>query len=227
MARIILFDIDGTLLLTGGAGKLAFDRVFSELYQIEGAWQNIVPDGRTDPCLIAELFERNLNRRAGSEEYKKVEEAYSRFMAETLHQAPRFRLMPGVEELLNRLHERKAGTLGLATGNFETTAYLKLERAGIREFFQFGGFGSDHRDRLILTRLAVQRGMQAWGGTVEPEEIFLVGDTIHDIRCGKVLGLTTVAVATGSTPKEVLASHRPDFLLDSLQPLEEIYNLFL
>ena len=227
MPRIILFDIDGTLLLTGGAGKLAFDRVFSELYQIEGAWQNIHPDGRTDPCLIAELFERNLGRRAGSEEYLKVQEAYSRFMAQTLQEAPRFRLMPGVTQLLQRLQERQVGTLGLATGNFEKTAYLKLERAGLRDYFQFGGFGSDHRDRLALTRLAVQRGIQALGRSLEPEEIFLVGDTIHDIRCGKALGLTTIAVATGSTTKEELASHRPDFLLDSLEPLEEIYHLFL
>lgn len=226
MYRLILFDIDGTLLLTGGAGKMAFDRVFAELYQIEGAWKNIVPDGRTDPSLIAELCRNNLGRGVGTQEFNQIQEAYERHLGETLRLAPRFRLMPGVEALLAALAEEEGVGLGLATGNFERAAYLKLDRAGLRQYFQCGGFGSDHVDRFELTRMAVERGLQNMKRSLEPEQIFLVGDTLHDIRCGQRLGLTTVAVATGSTPKESLARLRPDFLLESLEPTDEVVNLF-
>jgi phosphoglycolate phosphatase-like HAD superfamily hydrolase len=226
MRRLILFDIDGTLLLTGGAGKAAFDRVFVQLYGIENAWGETHPDGRTDPNLITELFEKNLKRKPSPQEEKKVRELYGTTMAQTLEQSPRFRLMPGVERLIPRLASYEVFSLGLATGNFEETAYLKLKRAGLESFFPFGGFGSDFPDRLQLTRTAVQRGYQKAGGMIAPEDCFVVGDTIHDIRCGKLLGLTTVAIATGSTSKQELARHRPDFLLDSLEETEEVLTIF-
>jgi phosphoglycolate phosphatase-like HAD superfamily hydrolase len=224
--KIILFDIDGTLLLTGGAGKLAFDRAFSELYAIEGAWQNIHPDGRTDPSLIHELFEKNLGRRPRSEEISRIGEAYTQAMEVSLQEAQHFRVMPGVVELLAELEKREMGLLGLATGNLETTAYLKLERAGLRNYFSFGGFGSDFSDRLQLTRAAVERGRQKLGGWVDPQDILLVGDTAEDVRCGKQLGLTTIAVATGSTSKSSLAALRPDFVVEELTPLDEALLMF-
>ena len=226
MRKLIIFDIDGTLLLTGGAGKIAFDRVFSELFGIEGAWQEMHPDGRTDPSLIRELFKKNCGRFPLPEEYDQIVESYTRNMASALQETQNFRLMPGILELLRKIEERRLGLLGLATGNFESTAYLKLERGGLRDFFSYGGFGSDFRDRLKLTKLAVERGHQRLGRRLEPEEIILVGDTDHDVRCGKLLGLTTIAVATCTTPKSVLASLRPDFLLDRLSPLEEILPIF-
>jgi phosphoglycolate phosphatase len=226
MRRLILFDIDGTLLLTGGAGKMAFDRVFAQLYGIENAWGEIHPDGRTDPSLITELFEKNLKRKPSPQEEKRVREAYAENMAQTLEEAPRFRLMPGIDRLLARLGLQEVNSLGLATGNFEETAYLKLKRAGLEKFFPFGGFGSDFRDRLQLTRAALQRGYQRAGAFISPEDCYLVGDTIHDIRCGKLLGMNTVAVATGSTAKQELSRHRPDFLLDSLEETEEVLTIF-
>jgi len=226
MRKLILFDIDGTLLLTGGAGKLAFNHVFEENFGIQGAWQNIHPDGRTDPSLIKELFEKNLGRHPSPQEADRIEQAYGKAMSWSLQEAKNFRLMPGVLELLKVLEEREMGWMGLATGNFEKTAYLKLERAGLRNFFRFGGFGSDHPDRLELTRLALERGRQSLGRWVPAEEVWLIGDTVEDIRCGKLLGLNTVAVATGSTTKGTLVQHRPDFVLDSLQPLGEVLMVF-
>jgi phosphoglycolate phosphatase len=226
MRRLILFDIDGTLLLTGGAGKMAFDRVFTQLYGIENAWGDIHPDGRTDPLLIAELFEKNLLRKPSPQEEWKVRDLYAEHMAQTLEQAMRFRLMPGVDRLLPALAAHGSFSLGLATGNFEETAYLKLRKAGLEKFFPFGGFGSDFADRLQLTRTALQRGYQQAGAFVSPEDCFVVGDTVHDIRCGRLLGLTTVAVATGSTTRQELSRHRPDFLLDSLEATEEVLTIF-
>jgi phosphoglycolate phosphatase-like HAD superfamily hydrolase len=226
MRRLILFDIDGTLLLTGGAGKAAFNRAFAQIYQIENAWGDIHPDGRTDPSLITELFEKNLRRRPSPQEAARLREAYAQGMEQTLEQAPNFRLMPGVESLIPRLAGREGISLGLATGNFEETAYLKLKRAGLKDFFPFGGFGSDFSDRLQLTRAALQRGYMKAGSFISLEDCFLVGDTVHDIRCGKILGLNTIAVATGATSKGELANYRPDFLLDSLENSEEVLTIF-
>ena len=226
MKSLVLFDIDGTLLLTGGAGKAAFDQVFFELYGLREAWGEVHPDGRTDPSLISELFEKNLGRRPTSQEQRRVGEAYTRALSRTLAESPRFRVLPGVSTLIENLHRQERALLALATGNFEQTAWMKLKQAGLKEFFQCGGFGSDHPDRLALTRIALARGRQALGRMVEAEEVFLVGDTPADIRCGKLLGMCTVAVATGSTSRQTLAQYQPDFLLDSLGDFEEVLNIF-
>jgi len=224
--KLILFDIDGTLLLTGGAGKMAFERVFEGLFDLKDAWCDIHPDGRTDPSLIEELFEKNLGRKPKGEERRRVQQHYEEAMEKSLLEAKNFRLMPGVSELLAVLAERKWGMLGLATGNFEKTAYQKLSRGGLRDFFQFGGFGSDHADRLKLTKMAMERGFAKIGRRLPPEDVVLVGDTIHDIRCGRLLDMTTIAVATGSTSPDVLASARPDFLFEDLRLNESLLSIF-
>lgn len=226
MRKLVIFDIDGTLLLTGGAGKAAFDRVFAALYGIDGAWRDIHPDGRTDPSLIRELFEKNLGRRPRPEEERRVTEAYAAAMAEEIPRSARFRLMPGVLPLLEILERRGLALLGLATGNFESTAGQKLRHAKLDRYFQFGGYGSDHAERSELTKLAVDRGLQRLGRRVAPEEILLVGDTVHDVEAGRKLGLTTVAVATGSTKRAALEAARADFVVDSFDPLAEILPIF-
>jgi phosphoglycolate phosphatase len=226
MRKLVIFDIDGTLLLTGGAGKAAFDRVFAKLYGIKGAWRDIHPDGRTDPSLIRELFEKNLGRRPRPEEEMQVTLAYAAAMAEEVPRSERFRLLPGVLQLLEILQQRGLALLGLATGNFESTAGHKLRHAKLDHFFHFGGYGSDHAERPELTKVAVERGLQRLGRRVSPEEILLVGDTVHDVDCGRRLGLTTVAVATGSTSRKVLEAARADFVVDSFGCLEEILPIF-
>ncbi len=226
MRKLILFDIDGTLLMTGGAGKEAFNQVFSDHYGVAEAWRDIHPDGRTDPSLIFELFEKNLGRRPAPEEMQRVSSAYTVAFEKALPKSERFRLLPGVVELLDCLSDRGIGLLGLATGNFESTAGHKLRHGGLHHYFQFGGYGSDHAQRLELTRTAIERGRTLLGRSIPNEEIILVGDTLHDIDCGRRLDLTTIAVATGTTPRSVLEGARPDFVLDELTPLEEVICLF-
>jgi Predicted phosphatases len=224
--KLILFDIDGTLLLTGGAGKAAFDRCFAELYGLGEAWRDIHPDGRTDPSLIEELFEKNFQRKPSVQERTQVQDVYTAAMETALQSAERFRLMPGIVELLTRIEQRRLGLVGLATGNFEATAWQKLRRAQLEKFFSFGGFGSDHEDRLTLTRIAVERGKKMLQRNVKPEDVVLVGDTCRDIECGRRLGLVTLAVATGSTPHEQLAQARPDFLYRDFSDLDAVACVF-
>lgn len=227
MHKLILFDIDGTLLMTGGAGKRSFDQVFVQLYGISEAWQDMSPDGRTDPSLITELFENHFGRKPRPEECRQVEAHYVRAMEEYLWDAPRFRLLPGVTDLLALLHERVPGRLGIATGNFAATAELKLRRAGLEGYFSFGGYGSDAYDRLKLTRMAADRGRQAIGRWVDPDEIYLIGDTVHDVRCGKNLGFVTIGVASGNVKRHELEAARPDFVFDDLSDIDEISNIIL
>lgn len=218
--KLFLFDIDGTLLLTGGAGKIAFEKVFQELYQEDYIWDNITPDGRTDPSIIDELFEKRFQRKPSLEESEKVISLYEKEMKSALIEAPRFRVLPHANSILNHLSQRDDCHLGLATGNFERVAWLKLQRAKLDHHFHFGGFGSDHYFRNEMTKIAKQRGLDHLG--FHPDEIYVIGDSIHDVSCGKEVGATTIAVLTGHTPKQDLIDSQPDYLIEDLSGLMNI-----
>ncbi len=224
--RLILFDIDGTLLRTGGAGALAFNRVFAELYGISEAWQGILPDGKTDPVLIEELFQLHFNRMPSHREEKQISQLYEVHMAQALQEINNFRLMPGVASLLEALSKGDFGLLGLATGNYESTAWMKINKAGLDHHFSYGGYGSHSRVRLELTRRAVEEGKKKLGSKVRPEDVLVVGDTLHDIACAKGIGAIAIAVATGTTPFEILQQARPDFIFASFENLETSLNAF-
>jgi len=225
MWQLVLFDIDGTLLLTGGAGKIAFERAFEELYGIPDAWGDIAPDGKTDPIIFEEIFQRALNRKPTDEEHETLKLRYSQYFRPALLEATNFRLMPGIPELLRLLRQRKGVLSGLATGNFEMTAWLKLERGGIRPYFGFGGFGSDSRDRLRLTEKAIERAKDLTGEEPARNAVFVVGDTPHDVQAGKALGLKTVAVATGKLPAAELERSKPDFLFENFSRPQEFMKI--
>lgn len=214
--KMLLFDIDGTLLLSGGGGAIAFEKAFEELFGIPQAWQDVIPDGKTDRIIFEEISERCLGRPLKEHEYKRLCESYLRYFRKTILESKRFRLLPGIPQLFQALARRRDIVNGLATGNLEEAAWLKLQRAGLQGYFQFGGFGSDSPDRLSLTRKALERGQTLTGGPIPPERIFLIGDTAHDIAAGKELGIRTIAVATGRTSLEVLHTHSPDFLYKDL-----------
>lgn len=216
---VLLWDIDGTLLLTGGAGQNVFENIFWELHQCPGIWRGVTVDGRTDDIIIDELYLKSVGRLPTDAERQKFTARYHELMELELTRAPHFRLMPHVLETLERLS--KAGHLqGLATGNFERAAWAKLKRGGLDHFFSFGGFGTDSRDRQTLTQRALERAIIHLGGS--PKETFIIGDTIHDVACGKGIGAKTVAVCTGSTPRKTLEESGADWVLDDLTEFKRI-----
>lgn len=217
---IILFDIDGTLLLTGGAGSCVFDRIFRELYQIENAWGTIHPDGRTDISLIKECFQNNLKRLPTHSEIKNITKLYCDYLGEALKTWNKFRLMPCVPELLESLAKKSHVTLGLATGNFKAGAFHKLEKCGIAHHFKFGGYGCDSEDRLMLTQKAVNEAKIFLHKN--DFEIWLVGDTTHDILCGQAIGAKTIAVCTGSTKYEALKNSGADFVIGDFSEFPDV-----
>lgn len=214
---VILWDIDGTLLLTGGAGMEAFNRVFEDLFQENSIWQNVNPDGRTDDWIISQLFLARFNREPSPDELVQVRLAYNEAMRVALANAPKFRLMPFVRETLEHLHAVPNLHMGIATGNYRLAAQHKLKRGGIDSFFSFGGYGCDARERLTLTERARDRAHHYVGG--KPDQLYLIGDTIYDIQCGKAIGAQTIGVCTGSTKAEALEEAGADWVLTDLSSL--------
>ncbi|MFN8177049.1 MAG: HAD family hydrolase [bacterium] len=215
--RIILFDIDGTLLLTGGAGLEALARAFRDSYRhvhrLEGGLEGIEFHGRTDPLILDSIAERYLGRPLEGGEIEPLISRYLVHLADTLADRP-YRVLPGVREVLDALHRQSDVVLGLATGNFEPAAWAKLRRGGLDGYFSFGGYGSDASDRVELTRLAVERGRRLAG---DGATALVVGDTVHDVRCARASGAACLAVATGNASVEVLAGEGADWTVSTLE----------
>jgi phosphoglycolate phosphatase-like HAD superfamily hydrolase len=199
--RIVLFDIDGTLLLTGGAGLVALRRVFGERFGVADATEGIRFHGLTDPVILQSIATRHVGRELGPEELDELAAAYAEALPGALAAVTEFRVLPGVEDRLRELEARGDSVLGLATGNYERTAWAKLRRAGLDRYFSWGGFGSDSSDRTELTRLAVSRGRERTG---PDSPVLVVGDTVHDVRCALAVGADCLAVATGNVSEETL-----------------------
>lgn len=223
--KMILFDIDGTLLHTGGCGRIAFEKAFEELLGVENSWGDLIPDGKTDPVIIEEITSRVLKRPLNDSEYEALCERYHYYFRIEIQNPPQFRLMPGVERLLKALTQEPALFLGVATGNFEEAAWMKLERGQLKNFFKFGGFASDSADRVELTAEALRRGEKIMGRKADRREVFLIGDTPLDVAVGKKLGLQTVGVATGRTGCEEFSRLGAQYALENLENTDRFLEL--
>ena len=225
--KVLLFDIDGTLLKTGFAGFRSLNRVFSELYGISDAVDGIRPDGKTDPLIIREILAKTLPEADPEPEIARISDIYVKYLKEEIYDSPGFTLMPGVAELLPRLSELPEFLLGVATGNLYAGAAIKLQRAGLDAYFHFGGYGSDSEDRAVLLRAAIARAEAYLGEPVHLDRIYVIGDTPRDILCGKAVGVKTVAVATGRSGVEALTTYNPDHVFCDLADIEDVIKYFL
>jgi phosphoglycolate phosphatase-like HAD superfamily hydrolase len=211
----VLFDIDGTLITTGGAGAVAWDRAFRELYDKPADIDEFAHAGMTDPEVGRMTFTGVMGREPSKKELASVMARRQHYLTETVVESKDYRVMDGVEETLTRLVE--AGTLlGLTTGNVETAAHTKLSRANLNRFFSFGGYGSDSTDRVELTKRGVERGIVVAGGSLRKEECISVGDTPLDVSAGHGAGIRVVGVATGDFTVEQLRDVGADWAIPSL-----------
>ena len=224
--RVLLFDIDATLLKSGHAGLRALDRTFEALYGVTKATEGLRPDGKTDPLIFREMLGRTRPDLEAEAELSRVGELYVRHLREEVRHSPGFHLMPGVEALLEALSRMPSVRLGVATGNLEEGARIKLGRAGLDHYFAFGGYGSDAEDRSELIRAAIRRAEAYLGGPVEREQVFVIGDTPRDVRHGQAVGARTVAVATGNSGVEELANCGPDHLFEDFTRTAEVTRVF-
>jgi phosphoglycolate phosphatase len=195
--KLLLFDIDGTLMLSGGAGRRAIDRAFHEIYGIKDAFGDIVPDGNTDPAIFRRIFaNHDLCAADESPAYHEVVQRYVRHLPTEMRNSDKAHLMPGVSALLNHLSENDNLALGLLSGNFEETARIKLERFGLNRYFPFGAFGSDDGIRNNLVPIAARRAEAHLGRELAlGPRVVVIGDTPQDVECALVNGATAIGVA--------------------------------
>lgn len=213
--RAVLFDIDGTLLVTGGAGGAAWQRGFSELYGVEANVAEHTDAGMTDPEIVKIIFKEVVGREGSQAERAQAIAAYLKHLPDTVAESDGYRVMPGVEELLPELIERGV-LLGLVTGNIEAAAHIKLSRGRLNRFFSFGGYGSDSADRTEVTKAALRRAELVSGDTLGDSSCISVGDTPRDVSAGHGAGIKVVGVATGSYSVGELRDAGADWALDSV-----------
>lgn len=213
--RAVLFDIDGTLLVTGGAGGVAWQRAFEELHGVEADIAEHTDAGMTDPEIVAIIFREVIGREGTQEERAKAVGSYLAHLPDAVAESSGYRVMPGIEALLPQLIDQGV-LLGLVTGNIEAAAHVKLARAGLNRFFGFGGYGSDSADRTEVTKAALRRGELVSGGSLAEGACIAVGDTPRDVDAGHGAGIRVAAVGTGSYSVANLRSAGADWALESV-----------
>jgi phosphoglycolate phosphatase len=220
--RLLLFDIDGTLINSGGAGIEALKRALKDRFGIEDDLGDIEIAGMTDSGIIVSILEKH-KIPPNAENVAGFLDSYVHFLS---HELPRRKgnLLPGILELLEKLKTRKHVVLALLTGNVSRGAQLKLGHYGVWHFFEFGAFADDHSDRNQLGSFAQARAKEKHGREFSSQEIDIIGDTPRDIACGKALGARTIAVATGSWSRQKLARHHPDILIDDFSDVERLID---
>lgn len=225
MVRLVLFDIDGTLVHTGGAGIKAFAKVFATEFGAHDGTERMKFAGRTDVSLVREFF--NLHGiPATSGNFERFFGRYVHWLDYTLSHSQSAEC-PGVRSLITELESLpERPLLGLLTGNIRLGAEIKLRHFNLWDHFETGGFADDDEDRDKIAAVARQRGSRVLDRPLRGEEIVVIGDTPLDIRCGRAIGARVLAVATGGARYHELEAHRPDWVVEDLRSLSaaEIVN---
>jgi phosphoglycolate phosphatase-like HAD superfamily hydrolase len=215
MVRLVLFDVDGTLVHTGGAGTAAFTKTFARQFNLHHGTEKMKFAGRTDVSLVREFF-RIHGLAETTENFDEFFEHYVFWLHHILEKNGG-EMCRGVQEFLRDLQALpQPPALGLLTGNIQLGAEIKLRHFGLWETFEFGGFADDHEDRNHIAAAAFERGRRVLGKDLRPEEVVVVGDTPFDIRCGKFIGAKVLAVATGGAKLDELRKHAPDWAVEDL-----------
>ena len=213
--RAVLFDIDGTLISSGGASDRAWKRAFEELQGVEVDVPAVTGKGVPDPEVGRVVFEKAIGREPTEEEAEALMRRRLDHLPEEVESSPGFVVKDGVLELLDRLIQDGI-MLGLTTGNVEEAAHIKLARPNLNRYFAFGGYGSDSPDRTELTRMALERGEFVSGYTLDRDRTFACGDTPRDVDAGHGAGIRVVGVATGEYTAEELIEAGADAAIQSL-----------
>jgi phosphoglycolate phosphatase len=224
--RLLLFDIDGTLVLTGGAGKRAMTRAFEETFGVADALAEIPLSGRTDEFIFARARER-AGVTASEAQARDFRTRYVALLAEEIQHpgTGHHGTLPGVEPLLEALDAMPDVHLALLTGNYRDGARVKLDRFGLWERFRWGAFGDDAADRNALVPIALSRAAAELEVPVPPpEHVIVIGDTRFDIECARAGGVRALGVATGGTPAGQLREAGADLVVDDLTALEAVLD---
>jgi phosphoglycolate phosphatase-like HAD superfamily hydrolase len=221
---VCLFDIDGTLVSTGGAGRAAFEAALVQDFALGALRGNVAMSGRTDRAIAGDLF-RVHGVDDSVENWQRLRAAYLGRLPASLAERPG-RVLPGVAELLAQLGEVRHVALGLLTGNTAKGAELKLGHFDLFRHFRFGAFGDEHLDRDAVAREAFELARQHVAADHPADRMWIVGDTPLDVQCARAIGANAVAVATGVHSLDDLASSKPDYLLPDLGDIADLMEIW-
>jgi phosphoglycolate phosphatase len=216
MPKLLLFDVDGTLVLTGGAGERAMNWAFAELFGVARGFEGIPMAGRTDPIIVSEALARAGIDAADAGVARFSERYFARLAEELELPGPRKGLMPGVRRLLDVLEARPDVFLALLTGNYAEAARIKLGHFDLWRYFACGAFGEDAAERAQLVDVALRRCQALGSPEVAPGDVFVVGDTPLDVACAKANGVRAIAVATGPYGAAQLRESAADVVFEDL-----------
>lgn len=224
--KLLLFDIDGTLILTGGVAVGLMTESISEVAGLPIRWS--MPDfvGNTDLNIISTLLHRNGIGESDIPEMSQL--ILQKYLERLKNELPKdgvIQVLPGVSKLLRLLKSDDRFSLGLLTGNMLAAAQIKLSQEQLFDYFPVGAFGDDALKREQLSPFAIQRAEKFYGHFFIRKDIWLIGDSVNDIRCAHSNHLKCMAVASGHTPKDELAAYRPTALVDSLKDTAAILNI--
>ncbi len=222
--RVYLFDIDGTLVSSGGAGKAAMEAALAATFGVPAASNGVPYSGRTDRSITRDLF-RAHGIAESPDNWRRFLTAYLGLLPDTLARHVG-RVMPGVVPLLEHLRTMPGTVLGLLTGNVREGARLKLGHYRLFDYFAFGGFGDEHHERDDVAREALRAALGHVGREVASDRVWVIGDTPLDVRCARAIGARVVAVGTGWHAHEELAAAGPDLLVTDLSDLDALRDLW-
>lgn len=223
--KILLFDIDGTLIHSGGSGVHGMNLAFQELWGVANALHGVQLSGRTDILILQEAMARH-RLTWNDEQIQRFKVRYFIHLAEDMKR-PRSarRLMPGFPELLGHLQRTDHVHIGLLTGNWIKSAEIKLAHFDLWKYFEFGAFADDESDRNKLVPHAIRRAREKFGITVSRDRVYVIGDTPRDVECARPHGAIAVAVATGEYSAEELRAHAPDHLFQDFSEVEAVLKI--
>lgn len=224
MKYLLLWDIDGTLILSGGAGARALRVALKSVFSIEDTLEDIDFAGRTDTYILRAIFKK-VGLDPSPENFALLFDGYLTALPAALRN-PQARVLPGVRAILDAASTHGAIAQGLLTGNMRRSAQIKLEHHGLWDRFDFGAFGDDAELRNDLGPHALRRALERHGVHFPAENIWVIGDTPHDIACGQAIGARTLAVATGSATYDQLAAHHPTATVADLSDTTALLRLF-
>lgn len=228
MLKLILFDIDETMLASDGVGRRALCRALSEVSGQEIDSSAVLLSGKTDPQICQEILQANGLSLAELEGgLPLIYQTYLPYLEREIAQSQSFRLHTGVEALLNALANHEDTYLALLTGNIEAGARLKLAPFSVNRFFQTGAYGCDSADRMLLPEIATRRASALFDIQVQPQEVVIIGDSVNDVRCAQGFGARSVAVTTGKTPRDEIEAVNPDYLFPSLADTQAVLKALL
>lgn len=221
--KVLLFDIDGTILRTGGAGRRTMDRIFLELWGVPDAFEGTRADGKTDPMIFREMLERH---RVAVDDVEaaiaEIQWRYEAGFADEMRDSPAV-LMPGIEAVLDAVSNRDDTVVGLLTGNLEATARIKVDRFGLGHHFPFGAYSSDSAVRRDLPPIAVSRAEALRGRRIGlGRHVIVIGDTPHDVDCALHNGCTAIGVGAAGWSADALADAGAHAILENLADLDAV-----